>query len=200
MKIILTESQHQLILEEAIGIDNFLNKMVNSYPETEEFKDMIKSDIESTKCKEIKVEPIKKGLGLSLADKLILSPSIFNYSLSEFLYVFFHELAHQYQFKKYGEKIMYDVYNDKISLNDAAKFMKNVENVADEFSIRKLHQLRRLGFIDYKDGEVNKRYENTQPSEFYYLIKEVRKLLKEKNITDNSKISEIFYNWVKIEV
>ena len=95
---------------------------------------------------------------------------------------------------------MYDVYNDKISLNDAANFMKNVENVADEFGVRKLQQLRRLGFIDYKDIEVTKSYENASPVRFYLLIDQVRKLLKGKNITDSSEISEIFYNWVKVEV
>lgn len=55
MKIKLTESQYQLILEEAVGIDNFLNKMVSSYPETEDFKDIIISTIEESRCKEIKI-------------------------------------------------------------------------------------------------------------------------------------------------
>ena len=64
----------------------------------------------------------------------------------------------------------------------------------------KLQQLRRLGFIDYKDIEVAKPYKNARPSQFYFLIDQVRKLLKEKNITDSSEISEIFYNWVKVEV
>jgi len=200
MKIKLTESQYQLILEEALGIDNFLNKMISSYPETEDFKDIIISNIEESQCKEIKVEPIKNGLGISLSDKLILSPAIFNFTLSKFLFILFHELAHQYQFKKYGEKIMYDVYNSKITIEDAALFMKNVEDVADEFGMRKLQQLRRLGFIDYKDIEVAKPYENAAPARFYFLIDQVRKLLKEKNITDSSEISEIFYNWVKVEV
>jgi len=200
MKIKLTESQYQLILEEALGIDNFLNKMISSYPETEDFKDIIISNIEESQCKEIKVEPIKNGLGISLSDKLILSPAIFNFTLSKFLFILFHELAHQYQFKKYGEEIMYDVYNSKITIEDAALFMKNVEDVADEFGMRKLQQLRRLGFIDYKDIEVAKPYENAAPARFYFLIDQVRKLLKEKNITDSSEISEIFYNWVKVEV
>jgi hypothetical protein len=200
MKIKLTESQYQLILEEVVGIDNFLNKMISSYPETEDFKDIIISNIEKSQCKEIKIEPVNKGLGLSLSDKLILSPTIFNFKLPAFLFIFFHELAHQYQFKKYGEKIMYDVYNSKITIEDAALFMKNVEDVADEFGMRKLQQLRRLGFIDYKDIEVAKPYENAAPDRFYFLIDQVRKLLKEKNITDSSEISEIFYNWVKVEV
>ena len=200
MKIKLTESQYQLILEEAVGIDNFLNKMVSSYPETEDFKDIIISTIEESRCKEIKIEPIKNGFGISLSDKLVLSPIIFNFSLSRFLFILFHELAHQYQFKKYGEEIMYDVYNNKITVEEAALFMKNVEDVADEFGVRKLQQLRRLGFINYKDIEIDKGYENATPSRFYFLIDQVRKLLKEKNITDSSEISEILYNWVKVEV
>ena len=89
---------------------------------------------------------------------------------------------------------------NKITVEDAALFMKNVEDVADEFGVRKLQQLRRLGFINYKDIEINKGYENATPSRFYFLIEEVRKLLKEKNITDSSEISEILYNWVKVEV
>jgi len=199
MKIKLTESQYQLILEEAVGIDNFLNKMVSSYPETEDFKDIIISTIEESRCKEIKIEPIKNGLGISLSDKLVLSPIIFNFSLSRFLFILFHELAHQYQFKKYGEEIMYDVYNNKITVKDAALFMKNVEDVADEFGMRKLQQLRRLGVINYKDNEIDMGYGNT-PNKYYFLIEEVRKLLKEKNITDSAEISEILYNWVKVEV
>lgn len=138
-------------------------------------------------------------MGISLSDKLVLSPIIFNFSLSRFLFILFHELAHQYQFKKYGEEIMYDVYNNKITVKDAALFMKNVEDVADEFGMRKLQQLRRLGVINYKDNEIDMGYGNT-PNKYYFLIEEVRKLLKEKNITDSAEISEILYNWVKVEV
>jgi len=47
---------------------------------------------------------------------------------------------------------------------------------------------------------VAKPYKNARPSQFYFLIDQVRKLLKGKNITDSSEISEIFYNWVKVEV
>jgi hypothetical protein len=52
MKYIITESQYRkLIVEETSGIDDFMKRIIETYPTTEDYSDKIKSFIENSGCK-----------------------------------------------------------------------------------------------------------------------------------------------------
>jgi len=112
------------------------------------------------------------------------------------LFVIFHEVAHQYQYKKYGVEKMIEVYNNEISLEDAAKFMKDIELIADNFASRKIRQLQNMGLIDGKfiSPEI---YKNVPESQIVNLIKNLRIQLSGRNITSPDDISNYFYNSIK---
>lgn len=196
----LTRLVKQIIIESAEGIDDFINTISNKYEISEELKSEILNTIESSGCKKISIKPIKMGDAVSLVDQVVLHPNVLRYGLPKFLFILFHELAHQFQFRKYGEEKMLELYLEEISIKDAAEYMFGVEKVADEFGMRKVSTLKRKGLINFSDGQVNKSYAGFTPSRFEYMIKEFRKELKLAKIDNPKKISEFLYNMIKIEM
>jgi hypothetical protein len=116
-----------------------------------------------------------------------------------FLYVLFHEIAHQYQYKKYGIDKIYDTYTGDISVEEGAKFMKYVENVADEFAIRKLREIEALhgNQIKLNVKSISKVYENVSVSQFVTLINQIIKIINDSNYKSKIDITEILYNHIK---
>lgn len=202
--IIVTEEQLShlvsLIKESTEGIDEVLHKIKETYKISEEFLDVIKKFILDSNCRKISIEPIKMGDGLSLSDRVILHTNTLKNSLPKFLFILFHEIAHQYQFKKYGSEKMFDCYTGEMNIKDACKLMKNIELVADEFAFRKMKELSRLGFINANDSTYRGFYKDVHPDNFYMLISGIKDMLKKQKIKDPDKISEFFYNWVKLEI
>jgi hypothetical protein len=129
-----------------------------------------------------------------------MNQNTLNYPLPKFLFILFHELAHQFQYKKYGEEKMLELYLQRISISEAAKFMFNVENVADEFGVRKIQSLKRKGLIDFSKNDVIKGYENSSPSKLEFFIRGFREQIKSAKINDTKEISEFLYNIIKSEV
>ena len=86
-------------------------------------------------------------MGLALESGVLINKMALNSPLPFLLFLIFHEVAHQYQFKKYGEDIMYNCYLGEISDTEAAEFMKHTEEIADDFGSRKIRQLQKLNLI-----------------------------------------------------
>lgn len=203
MKYIITESQYNLLVEQIVGLEGLLDRMKQEYPQIRpQDVEMVEKFITDSNVGRILVEPIKMGDGLSLSDRVIINPSVFKYPLPKALYIIFHEIAHQYQFKKYGADKMYECYTGDLSDEEAADLIKRVEEVADEFALKKVRQLINLGFpIDKTEfTNVKSMYKITPSSRFIPLIQNVKKMIKEQNITNPEDISEMFYNWVKINL
>lgn len=190
----------KVLKEETEGIRPFLYRIMSTYPETEIYIDEIKSFIENSNCKKIEVSKFKfPAMGLALHNGILFNESIFNYPLSSFLFVMAHEVAHQYQYKKYGDDKMYECYLGEISVEDAAKAMKEVEIIADEFATRKLREFIKMGLID-KDDErkINAIYSSVPLRHFENLISKTRDDLKQKNLKNFEGITNYFYNMIKV--
>ena len=196
----LQETIRKVLKEETEGIRPFLYRIMSTYPETEIYIDEIKSFIENSNCKKIEVTKFKfPAMGLALHNGVLFNESIFNYPLSSFLFVMAHEIAHQYQYKKYGDDKMYECYLGEISVEDAAKAMKEVEIIADEFATRKLREFIKMGLID-KDDErkINAMYSSVPLRHFENLISKTRDDLKQKNLKNFEGITNYFYNMIKV--
>jgi hypothetical protein len=200
MKYILTESQYNLLLEQTSGLDEFLVKVKETYNIDDEFINKIKEFVVNSDCKRIIVQNIRMGEALALSDRLVMSPRVFTKPLAMFLFILFHEVAHQYQYKKYGEEKMYSVYVGDTSLEDASEFMKNTEIVADEFAARKVREFVKSGFIPEKDATFNGMYKNIPIQAIMGMIQQFRSVIKQGNITKPSDVSEFFYNMVKSDL
>ena len=77
MKIIITESQSQLLIEQVEGLDEFREITLSSYPEVEEYWDVIENFIRLSGVKRIEVEPIRMGVAVSLITGIIFNKNVF---------------------------------------------------------------------------------------------------------------------------
>lgn len=195
MRIILSERQYNLIMESVDGLDDFITQVIETFPEAKDMKDEIKSIIEKSNCPKIEFKSISV-FGFALHNGIVLSSSLLRYNFEMFLLVLFHELAHQFQFKKYGNKIMYKLYEEKTSLDDGANFLIHTEMVANRFAKHKLMELKRRGKIN------NLPYMPISVSEggLRQQLKDVKKFVKENNVDNREDISEILFNCIKTMV
>ena len=200
MKYILNETQYNLVLEQTSGLDEFFVIVKEKYDIDDDFINKIKQFILNSDCKKIMVQNIRMGEALALADRVVISPRVFNNSLGMFLFILFHEIAHQYQFKKYGEETMYSVYVGDISIEEAAEFMKKTELVADEFARKKVREFVNLGFIPQENATFRGMYKNVPTTHLMGMISQFRNVIRQGRITKPSEVSEFFYNMVKSDL
>jgi hypothetical protein len=195
MKIILTERQYKLLNEETVGLDDFINFLIDSHPNVDNFKDIVRKFIEDSGCQNIEIKKIHLGAaGLALHDKVVINPMVFNHDLNYTMYVIFHEIAHQYQYKKYGRDKMYSLYLDELPIDEAIPFLRKTENVADQFAIRKCRELYKLGLLD-RVGLVDRGMYDVIPDfTLIRMVQHFRKNLKDNNVTNPDRVSEIMYN------
>jgi hypothetical protein len=179
------------------GVDNFINQIDSRYKISDELKDFLIDFIQNSECKKIEFVGFKhQALGLSLHDGVLINKLVLNRGLDFLLFIIFHEIAHQYQFKKYGEDKMYECYIGDISVDDAAKFMKTTEEVADEYASRKFNELVKKKIIN-SDFVPPQIYKNVPIGQIRMMVDNYRKEMKSKDITTSEKISEYFYKMVK---
>jgi predicted SprT family Zn-dependent metalloprotease len=195
MKILVTERQLKLLNEETNGLDEFMTELVSHHNKVGEFYDIVVDFIKDSGCQNIELKPIHIGaLGLALHNKVVINPVVLDMQLNRCLYVIFHEIAHQYQYKKYGKKKMYELYTGELSLEKAVTFLKHTENVADQFSIRKCRELQKLGLLDKKSLITRGNYENMGDMQLASTLVKFRNLLRNNKVTDSERVSEVMYN------
>ena len=193
----LIEIFKTLINEETDGVTVFLNKIQAEYDISDSLYTELMEFIEKSNCKKIEFAKFNyPALGLALHNGVLINSNMIGDNLSFLIFVIFHEVAHQFQFKKYGDKIMYGVYSGDVSIDEAAKFMKHTEEVADEFAMRKIRELQKKGLID-NNYRANSPYRNISVQSIKSMIIRFREELERKDITSPNDISKYFYNMIK---
>jgi hypothetical protein len=207
MNIILNESQYlKLLNEETGGLDLFIDQMVNRFPQLGDYQNIIKRNIENSNCQNISFEPMTFSSGLALHNKVVINVAllgygkVFNYvpSISNLLYVIFHEIAHQHQYNKYSKELIYDIYTGELETEGAIKFLRYIENVADQFSMRKCRELQKLNVIPANEKVVDVGgYDNYTDKMFENYLNMLKDKVQKAGITDPEDISELIYNMIK---
>ena len=190
----------KILKEETQGVDSFLSKISEKYPEFDEFKDKVEEFIDKSECQKIEFANFKMPvMGLALHDGVMINNMAISRGLPYLLFVIFHEVAHQYQFKKYGAEKMYECYQDETDIDSAADFMKKTELVADEFASKKIKQLAKMGYIS-SSFIPPKYYQNVPIQQIKMMVQGFRNQMRSQNISSPEKISELFYNLVKNKI
>lgn len=190
----------RILKEETQGLESFMDVLIKKFPEVKEYSDTIVKFIEESDCKNIEFAKFKMpALGLALHDGVLINEVVFYQGLPYTLFVIFHEIAHQYQFKKYGAELMYECYNNDYDIKKASQFMKKTEMVADEFALRKLKRMENMGLIKIERFPTS-YYKNVSESQLEHMIISIRTQLKSQNKSTPNEISEHFYNMVKSEL
>jgi hypothetical protein len=193
----LKESIRRVLKEETDGVNTLIDVITSRHEMSDELIEKVKDFISQSNCKKIEFANFKMpAMGVALHDGVLINKIALNQRLEYLLFIIFHETAHQYQFKKYGEDIMYECYLGDISVEEAANLMKHTEEVADEFAGKKIKQLQKQGLLD-KGFIPPSLYKNAPMSQIIAMVGFYRSQLKQQNITTPDKISEFFYNMVK---
>ena len=202
MKITISESHltrlvRRVIKEETSGLGDFIETLRSNFNMSDELVGFVRNFIENSNCNKIEFAKFKySALGAALHNGVLINNVVLNSSLEVALFTIFHEIAHQYQYKKYGIEKMYEFYNDEISVIETAKFMKEVETVADSFASRKIRELQKMGLISRNFVPIE-MYKNVSESQLASFISNIRSQLRSKNITSPDDISEFWYNLLK---
>jgi len=176
---------------------DFITELVNNYPQVKEYQDKIIDVIVKSGCKNIEFADFKyPALGVALHDGVLINRKLLGQPISYVLFVIFHELGHQYQFKKYGQDQMYDCYLGDMSITEAVQFMRSVEYVADEFAFRKVREFIKFGHLI--PGFIPPRvYKNTSDDKIISMIVNFREEFVNNNVTTPDGISMLVNKMIK---
>jgi hypothetical protein len=194
-----TKKELRILKENTKRLDPFIDEILSVHKMSNELIDFIKKFIEESNCKRIDFSKFKMGvMGVALETGVLINKKALNQPLPFLLFIIFHEITHQYQFKKYGDKVMYDCYIGNVSEIEGAEFMKHTEEVADDLASRKIRELQKLGLIgEYTPMQM---YKNLPIEQIKMMVNHFRNEMRIKNIQSPKKVSEYFYNIVKSEI
>jgi hypothetical protein len=170
--------------------NNFIKIVETRFSLSDEIKKEINDFIVKSECKDIQIKKLRSPLGLSLHDGIIINEILLDTTLGLFLFILFHELTHQLQYKKYGVDKMYLYLND-VSDTEVSDYILNQEIVADRLSSIKIRQLQNRGLIskDFNPFQIHKKCDKTL---FQKKIKRYCELMKDNNIKTFDDVSVFF--------
>jgi len=177
------------------GLGQFLYQLSDAHETLIPHLKIIKEFIVNSGCPEIKIMPLKMGLGAALKSFVLISPTMLKQSLENCLYGLFHEIAHQYQYKKYENKIAQMFLNDG-NLKEDAKVLEKIELVADNFSLKKCRSLARMGVLNMDLIRKVGMYSTFSSDAFESYLNSFRRVLKQQNIKNVEDVDDVFYEYI----
>jgi hypothetical protein len=182
--------------ENTSGLGGFLYKLTDHHPELEPHLDIIRKFILNSGCKKIEFKNFKMNAnGLALSNGVAINPRILNNSKENVLYIIFHEIAHQYQYKKYGN-IIENLFISQEDEESAANLLRKIELVADQYAIRKCRELAKMGILKSYLIPKEGNYKHFTLDQFKNYLNSFRNLCKKNNVTDCKNVAELFYNYI----
>lgn len=165
--------------------EDFYNFFKEKYGKIENFDSIFEEltkDIKKSPTPKITLTDKGMFCGMSLTDNVIISKSMFSKNIFGFIYVLFHEIAHQYQYKKYGKELLYELTTKEVSDESLTKLIK-IEQVADRFGESMANKYATMFGIPKE--KINSPYANTEYGKNTYknLILRIQKEIENGNIT-----------------
>ena len=199
MKILITEEQGiRLLTEEVQGLGEFLYTLGEKFPIVDKFHNYLKNDIEKSRCEKIEFCGFTHpSSGASFPNGVLINRLILKENLPKTIFIIFHEIAHQYQYKKYGADFSYKLYNEEMPLKEGIRLLKQTENTADRFGLRKSEEYARLGMYKRPYFPMRGAYDNYTDADFAKYIMTMRKQIQQSGLTSTEEITSMFYNWIK---
>lgn len=187
----------KILYEEVHRFHDFASEIIKRHPQTNSFIGEILDFIDKSGCKRIEFDRLPIGvMGIAFHDRVVINQQTLFLNINMFLYILFHEIAHQFQYRKYGDEKMYEFYTGESSVKDAAEFMLKIENVADELAIRKLKEFIRKGYLT-SNYVPNQNYKEISAVALEPMIEKYRKDVMDAGLKNPDDISEYLYNKIK---
>jgi predicted metal-dependent hydrolase len=184
------------------GVKEFINTLKNKYFYLNEqlFEDLTQFIINSG-CPSIRFDYLSlKALGVSKTDECIISYKVLDLPIDYVLYIILHEVAHQYQYKKYGKNMVLEVYKNEITIDTAIEKLLYFEKQADRLAIKKLNSIVKKSNTKIVVNIIP-RYLNM--NNFDYIrgyIQNIRSEVTNKNYTTIESINDYIHDSVKIKL
>ena len=178
------------------GLQEFIQEISNKFPNQNKLLADLATYISNSGCPSIKFDTLFGAMGISKTDECIIDKSVLNKSIGGLLYVILHEIAHQYQYKKYGKDVVWDAYSSKIDLQQAAELLMNIETVADKLASLKTKSLLKKNNIEEKSPIVT-FYSNMNVDYFKNYLEKLRNEVKDKKMESIEEVNEYIYNKLK---
>lgn len=187
----------KILYEEVHRFHDFASEIIKHHPQTKSFMNEILDFIDKSGCKRIEFDRLPMGImGIALHDRVVVNRQALFLNINMFLYILFHEIAHQFQYRKYGDEKMYEFYTGESSVKEAAESMLKIENVADELAIRKLKEFIRKGYLT-NNYVPNQNYKGIPAVRLEPMIEKYRKDVMDAGLKNPDDISEYLYNKIK---
>lgn len=177
------------------GLGEFLYQLTEQHPSLTPRLALVQEFIVRSGCPEIRILPLRMSLGASLQNFVLISPALIKSPLEYCLYGLFHEIAHQYQYRKYGDRISRIFLTDK-NVKENANFLRKIELTADSYSLKKCRDLARKGILQMDKIQKAGSYSNFELKDFIDYLKSFRKIIKLHGISDVSQMDDIFYEYI----
>lgn len=106
-----------------------------------EHKEQIETFIERSGCTKLSFESLNpKTGGVSIPGECIISDIILEFPKEVLLYILFHEVSHQYQYRKWGKNLMMKAYTE-LPIEEAVDELLWIESIADRFAMLYLRSI-----------------------------------------------------------
>ena len=152
------------------------------------YKGMIEGFVDKSECESFAFENLDPRCGgISIPGKCIISKTILQFPMEVLLYILFHEIAHQYQYRKHGRDLMLDAYLG-LPIGEAAEELLRIESIADRLAMLKLRSI-----IGGESLPPYRYYRNASIEYFERHIEKIRKSAEELENRDIDSINEMIY-------
>lgn len=181
------------------GLSEFISTIKSSKPMLPSglIKDLEDYIIQSG-CTKVRFDKLStKAMGLSTYDECILSYDVLRMQYEYTLYIIMHEIAHQYQYKKYGKDIALDIYKSETDINHAVEKLLYLESEADSVAIDTLNDFITKHKVKSSVKIIPRYLNNTNTDYFKNYITKIREDVVNNNYTSIDDINKYMYNRIK---
>lgn len=150
--------------------------------------------IVSSGCKAIEFRKMSnRAMGISKTDVCILNYDVLKIPDEYALYIILHEVAHQYQYRKHGKNLVLDVYLESTPLDDAAKKLLSVEQIADRLAIAKLNWILKETNIKLSQPIVSRYLGLTDLTQIKNYLNKIRSDVSQMKLLTIEEINDYIY-------
>lgn len=190
-----------LLEHQTKGVDEFTAILSSQFTQVDKllWNDM-NVVIENTSCPKIRFESLHPTVGgISKSDECIINTNILQYNISQCLFIIFHEIAHQFQYKKYGKDFALSVYVDDNTINETLNKLIQIESTADRFAAQQTTKLCNRYNIPINFQQP--QYNNPQSKQMLITyISQLRNVIKQRQLTNIDSINDFLYNMIKTQL
>lgn len=176
------------------GLDAFLAKLQERYPQNVCALPKLREIILNSRTPEIGFDRLTVG-GISTTTKCIINSDVIGFEFRLVLYMILHEICHQMQYTKHGEQIAYNIWTDKIPMEQAIDELLKLENAADRWAIMATKSIFKS--CGWKEPQIRPVYKDTPRGMIAKLIGDIRKAAQQKRFVNINQVNEYLYNTVR---